>query len=355
MSKTMLSIVVLYSFAYLLLLSAALFLFIFTRRLVVEGRERKDLALYAAMEEDLLQVLTAADPRGSARAFARKHRTHVRVLKQLLVAYREALAGRSLEPLGIIFDRTMRARCLRELRSPWLATRLQNVRLFVDFSSPDEAVHVVELLNDKPVVRLAALNALTGVASPDTLGIIFELFEKDPRPNFFAYSNIFNSLGQRIEPFLRASLRKPLPPEKLALLIEMAGRLLLRGLYRDVIRFAGHGNKELRIRAARSLGRLLAPASFRTLCSLAADPAWEVQAQAIRSLGHLKDRRTVPVLNKALCSPNWHVRYNAGTALAELGLVGVLQLQEIARQKEDRYAADMAAMVLDTLVLAGGA
>jgi hypothetical protein len=35
-------------------------------------------------------------------------------------------------------------------------------------------------------------------------------------------------------------------------------------------------------------------------------------------------------------------------------LVGILQLQEVSRQKEDRYAADMAAMVLDTVILAGG-
>ena len=351
----MLSIVVLYSFAYLLLMSASLFLFIFARRMVIQARERSDRLVYDAMERDLLEVLTGDDAGGPARAFARKHRARTPVLKRLLVAYREALAGRALEPLRVIFESSIRARCLRELRSPWLATRLQNVRLFVDFSRPEEAVHLVKLLHDKPVIRLAALNALTGIASEDTMSVIFDLFENDPEPNFYAYSNIFNSLGQRIEPFLRASLRKPLPPDKLALLIEMAGRLLLRGLYRDVVRFATHADKELRIRAARSLGRLLVPASSRTLCALTADPEWEVQAQAIRSLGNLQDWKTVPVLLKALFSPNWHVRYNAGYGLAAFGLVGVLQLQEISRQKEDRFAADMAAMVLDTLILTGGA
>ena len=38
----MLSIVVLYSFVYLLLVSTSLFLFIFFRRLFIEARERKD-------------------------------------------------------------------------------------------------------------------------------------------------------------------------------------------------------------------------------------------------------------------------------------------------------------------------
>jgi hypothetical protein len=351
----MLSIVVLYSFAYLALMSASLFLFILTRRVIIEARDRGDRLVYAAMEADLLEVLTADDPRRSALAFARKHRARPSALKRLLVAYREALAGRALEPLRVIFENTIRARCLRELRSPWLVTRLQNVRLFVDFAGPDEAAPLVKLLRDRPVVRLAVLNALTGIASEDMLSVIFDRFESDPEPNFYSYSNIFNSLGQRIEPFLRASLRKPLPPDKLALLVEMAGRLLIRGLYGDVVRFAGHPDKELRIRAARSLGRLLVPASSRTLCALAADREWEVQAQAIRSLGNLQDEKTVPLLLKALFSPNWHVRYNAGYGLAAFGTAGVLQLQEISRQREDRYAADMAAMVLDSLILAGGA
>jgi len=350
-----LSTVVLYSFAYLLLMSVSLFLFIFFRRLLIQARERRDRAAYEVMEKDLLEVLTSPSPDAAAHGFARRHRARPRVLKRVLVAYREALVGRSLEPLRTIFERTIRRRCLRELGSPFLATRLQNVRLFVDFSRPEEALNLVKLLHDKPVVRLAALNALTGIASRDTLGQIFDLFEQDPEPNLYAYSNIFYCLGPRIEPFVRTSLDKPLPPEKTGLLIEMAGRLLLRGLYPDIVFYARHADRELRIRAARALGHLLVPGSVKTLMALAADASWEVQAQALRSLGSLQDWQTVPLLVKGLFSPQWHVRYNAGFGLAAFGLVGILQLQEISRQQEDRFAADMAAMVLDTVVLTGGA
>ena len=135
----------------------------------------------------------------------------------------------------------------------------------------------------------------------------------------------------------------------------MAGRLRLRGLYPEVVGFARHPDKELRIRSARALGHLLVPASAWTLCALAADPDWAVQAQAVRSLGALQEWNTLPILAKAIFSPNWHVRYNAGYGLADFGPVGVLQLQEISRQKQDRFAADMAAMVLDTVILTGGA
>jgi hypothetical protein len=349
----MLSVVVLCSFVYLALMSALLFLFIFIRRLIVERRERCDRAVYEAMERDLLAVLTAPDPRAAALDFARRHRGRARVLKSLLVAYRESLVGRALEPLKAVFEITIGPRCLRELRSPWLTTRLQNVRLFVDFSKPEEAVRLVELLNDKPVVRLAALNAIAGIASHDMLTVIFELFEKDPKPNFYAYSNVLNSLGQRIEPFVRSCLVKPLPPDKTGLLIEISGRLLFRGLYGPIVGFARHPDKELRLRTARALGHLLVPASRRPLMTLAADPAWEVQAQALRSLGYLQDPRAIPVLVKALFSLNWHVRNNAGHALAAFGPVGLQQLREIASQRSDRYAADMAAMVLDDVILAG--
>jgi hypothetical protein len=349
------STIVLYSFIYLLLLSASLFVFILLRRLVIEARERRDRTAYEAMERDLLEVLTSTAPAAAAHVFARTHRGRPRVLKHVLVAYREALVGRSLEPLRIVFERTIRRRCLRELRSPFLATRLQNVRLFIDFSRPEEAVHLVKLLHDKPVVRLAALNALSGIASRDTLARIFELFERDPEPNLYAYTNIFYSLGPRIEPFVRASLDNSLPPAKTGLLIEIAGRLPLRGLYPEVVYFARHADKELRIRAARALGRLLVPGSVQTLLDLAADPSWEVQAQALRGLGALQDERALPLLVRGLSSAHWHVRYNAGYGLAAFGLTGLDRLREVARQKDDRFAADMAAMVLDGVVLTGGA
>ncbi len=58
--------IVLYSFAYLLLLSGLLFLFILARRLLVESRERKDLRLYEEMERELLEVLTAPSPSRAA-------------------------------------------------------------------------------------------------------------------------------------------------------------------------------------------------------------------------------------------------------------------------------------------------
>ncbi len=351
----MLPIIVVYSSVYLLLLSVSLLLFISLRRLFIEAREDRDASMYERMESDLLEVLTAPDPRDAAERFARRHRSHSRVLKRLLVAYREAVVGSVLEPLWAIFDRTIRRKCLRGLKSPWLPIRLQNVRLFVGFSRHEEAADLIALLHDKPVVRLAVLVALTGIPSDEMLAHIFESFESDPKPNLYAYSNVFFSLGQRVRPHLQRSLRRPLPVEKMGLLIEMTGRLLLRPLFREISGFADHPDKELRIRTARALGKLSVPASRETLVRLAADEAWEVRAQALRGLGYLKDRKTLSIIAEGLFSPHWHVRFNAGYGLAAFGLAGILRLQEISRQKKDRFAADMASMVLDTLVLTGGA
>jgi hypothetical protein len=354
MSTIMLPIIALYSSLYLLLLSIGLFLFISLRRAFIQSQEIRENVIYERMEAELLEVLTAPDPREEAARFARKFRIHPRVLKRLLVAYREAIVGSVLEPLRTIFDRTIRRKCLRGLKSRWLSVRLQNVRLFVGFSRPEEASDLMALLHDKPVVRLAVLVALTGIPSDEMLAHIFESFESDPKPNLYAYSNIFFSLGQRIMPFLNESLRRPLSVEKTGLLIEMTGRLLLRPLFREISAFADHPDKELRIRTARALGKLSVPASLETLARLAADEAWEVRAQALRGLGFLKDRKTLSILAEGLFSRHWHIRYNAGYGLAAFGLAGILRLQEISRQKRDRFAADMATMVLDTIVLTGG-
>ena len=52
-------------------------------------------------------------------------------------------------------------------------------------------------------------------------------------------------------------------------------------------------------------------------------------------------------LRKAMFSPHWHCRRNAGFALANLGDAGLKHLKEIAAQRADKYAADMARMILE--------
>ena len=95
------------------------------------------------------------------------------------------------------------------------------------------------------------------------------------------------------------------------------------------------------------------PASLDILINLTEDEAWEVSAQALKSLGKLGDMAAVDILAKSLYSPFWHVRFNAGHGLASLGSSGIKQLKKTKRQTKDRYASDMATMVLDETIYMG--
>jgi HEAT repeat protein len=140
--------------------------------------------------------------------------------------------------------------------------------------------------------------------------------------------------------------------EKTALLIELAGAIPLRSLYRDILAFVDHPEKEIRIKVVRALGGLLIPESAPVLIRLASDEAWEVQAQAVKSLGKLKNPGALDILTKSFYSENWYVRFNARSGLMNLGDSGVQRLEEISRQTDDSYAAAMAAMALHDLNLA---
>ena len=343
-----LSVLVTYILLFLLLFSTALFLLILLRRLVIQHREAVFRIRYLEVEQDVLQAIAAGDI-SSAVETALKHRRRPDVLTQVLVNFAEMISGRGREVLRTIFDHALKGRFLKDLRSPFVARRLRATRLIGLFSASSERALLVDLLRDKPIVRLAAAAALTHVPDKESLALVFEVFERDASPDIHAFTNIVFGAGQRIEPFVREALAKAPSPEKLGLLIDLIGAIPLRSLSSLLPEFARHIEKEVRIRSAKALAALRSPDSFDILIELAADKEWEVQAQALRGLGRLRNPEALEVLSKGLFSPAWHVRWNAREGLLELGPEGVRRLREVAEQKEDRFAADMARMALDAL------
>jgi HEAT repeats len=339
---------------FLFLFSLCLFGFIVVRRLVLEQRQARFGRLYAIIEKDVLEAISRLNADFSL-AVARKHKAHPDVLTQVLLDFGDILVGEGRDQLRIIFNHAVKDRCLKCLASRRTSKRLQSVRLFIIFFDPAESAFLFRLLDDKPIIRLAVVNALSRIPSRDTMGQIFTAFEKDSGFTVHIYFNILFSLGSRIEPFIKEYLKKPLPVDKLGLLVELIGAIPLRELSADVIALAGHTDKEIRIRVARALGKLLVPETVETLVSLAADEAWEVKAQAVKSLGKLKNKRALDLLTRCLFSPFWYVRYNAGYGLAEMGEEGLRRLRDVAGQEDDRYARDMSVMILSDLVLPGEA
>lgn len=343
-----------YSLLFLLLFSVSLFGFIVIRRLVLERREVRFSRLYKQIEKDVLEAVSSLRPDFSY-GVARRHRGHPRVLTQVLLDFGDILSGAGRDQLRIIFNHAVKGFCLKCLKSPRTAKRLQAIRLFVNFFDPAESDFLFRLLNDKPIIRLAVISALSHIPSAEALDYIFKAFEEDEGSTIQAYFNIMFSLGHRTEPHVKKFLKKPLPVDKLGLLVELVGAIPLRNLHDDVTALAGHPDKEIRIRVARTLGKLLIPETADILVTLSADEAWEVKAQAVKSLGKMKTPEALDILTRSLFSAFWYVRYNAAHGLADLGEAGLRRLKEMAGQGEDKYARDMSIMVLHDLIIPGEA
>jgi len=342
-------IIVLYSLIFLFLFSFSLFAFIIVRRIVIDKRLARFQHIYRQIEKDTLEAISLLQPEFSLEV-ARRYEHHITVLTRVLLDYGDVITGEGREQLRIIFDRTAKGRCLKALSSRREAKRLQNARLFIIFFGPAENSVLLRLLNDKPLIKLAVINALSRTPSPEIFDQIFRAFEEDTGAAVRSYFNIMFSLGGRIERHVKTHLKMPLSEEKLGLLVELVGGVPLYSLYDELIRLAAHKDKEIRVKVARALGKLLIPESAKTLIALSEDQAWEVEAQAVKSLGKIKNPDTVKILARSLFSPHWHVRYNAGYGLAEIGEAGIRRLKEVASQDEDRYARDMSVMVLNELI-----
>ncbi len=337
---------------YILILCALLILlYIALRRIQVHVSEKRFQLRYGTIEEELLKVIASPRPEPAAR-LATKYAEYPEVLTKLLLDYAKVLIGPERERLKTIYRLALKKKSSKDLASRRLTRRLRATRLLGFFVDPVEMNTILKLLEDKPIVRLAAVQAISQLSTPETLKLVFRAFESDSCPNIHSYINVIFSLGARAESNIREALKKPISLEKIALLIELVGAIPLRSLYADLLPFVDHPEKEIRIKVARALGGLRIPDSVPVLIRLASDEAWEVQAQAVKGLGKLKSPEALDILTESFFSKNWHVRFNARIGLMNLGEAGVLRLKAVAGQTRDPYAAAMAAMALHDLSLA---
>jgi len=345
-------LIICYSLISLFFLSAGLFSFIILRRLTIQYRNIRFARKYKKIELDILNLVTFPHQELSSE-IARRHQSHPKVLTKVLFDYIERIEGEGRDQLKKIFDYSIKIKCLKAIYSRRLVKRLQATHLFVVFSDPSETVHIMQLLNDKPLVRLVAVQALSRIQSPHAIAYIFQAFERDSIPNARTYINIMFTLRNKIEHHVQAYLKKPLSLEKLGMLIELVGAIPLRSLYEDIILLAQHADKEIRTKVARALGKMHISDAYDVLAQLSQDDSWIVRAQAVKSLGKLQDPRALDILTDALFSPFWHVRYNTGHSLAFMGLPGIKRLMAVAQQKKDLYASEMAVMVMDEIYYSG--
>ena len=346
-------ITIIYGIIFLLAFVSFLFLFILLRRIIINQLQRTFQKKYKQIEIDILEAISSPNPEACLK-IARKYREQPNVLIKVLMDYADIIKGKEREKLKIIFNYTLKEKCLKALNSAWTAKKLKALRLLIIFSDPSDIKKVIKFLHDKPILRLTVINALSRIQETETPSYILQALEEDAHPNLLGYMHALYMMGNKIVKPLKRYLKNPLPVEKLGMLIELVGAIPLHPLYEDIIAFSEHPDKEIRVKVARALGNMQRLESIEILKRLSNDNSWEVKAQAIKSLGKMKSIDALKIISRGLFSPFWHVRYNAGYALANLGAEGIKQLKRVAKQKKDRYAADMASMVLDNIIYSKG-
>jgi HEAT repeat protein len=341
-------IIVGYSLVFLLFFALSIFVFIIVRRIALRSRERKLETLSEELETEILLAMSAPDE-GVARKVAETYSGTPRILTRLVVDYAMTISGPERDRLKLIYDLALKERLLRDIRSHFIHIRLRAIRPFILFVDEEDFPLLLTLMQGNPAVRLAVIDTLSDISHPVLIDWIFQTFAETPEPDLRASMNLMYSLGRKIENHIRPYLNDSMSAPKLGALIEMVGAIPLPSMYDLILEFTGHPDMEVRVRVARALGRLniLVKPVTRALAGLTKDEAWEVQAQALKSLGRLHVTTSLETLRRGMFSPHWHCRRNAGFALANLGDAGLKHLKKIAAQRADRYAADMARMVLE--------
>lgn len=345
-------IVLIASLIFMIAFGLSIFLFIVIRRIVIKKKEVEQKQIKNAIEKDVLRSL-ALNTRESAQEIAFKYSRYRRILTTVLVDFIETIKGKERKQLKTIFNHALREKILKDINSWWMRKRLRATRIFIMFSSSYDTPQIMKLLKDKPAIKLATIDSLARVPNEEAFYQIFDTFVKDPDPNIQEYTNVIFSLGQKADHFVKKYLKKPLSHTKLCLLIEIIGAIPLPSLYPELLGFSDHPEMEIRTRVARALGNLDTPLHEigLALMKLARDKAWEVKAQALKSLGRLQIYSALDILTESLFSPYWYCRLNAGHALIKFGQKGIDRLKQISKQKKDKYAAEMAQMVLEESII----
>lgn len=340
-----------YSLIYLFSIAISIFLFIVVRRFILQYHKKRTHLISKKIENDILKVYSRQNKIFSLK-IAKKYPRYSNILIKILVKHMETIKGPGIDQLRLIYDAALKKNLLKNTHSRLTYKRLRATRPFVLFSSLEDTSQIMKLLNDKPVVRLAAINALSRRPNLLVINQIFETFERDPDPDMRSYMNVLFAMGDEIEDLVRSYLKKPLSSNKIMFFIELVGAIPLPHLYIDIIAFARSTDKEIRVKVAKALGTINRPLPKvnAVLMELSSDDAWEVSAQALKSLGKLKIVSAIDTLAQAVYSPHWYCRLNAGTALANLGNKGKQRLKQLAGQKRDRYAAEMAQMILENSI-----
>lgn len=128
-------------------------------------------------------------------------------------------------------------------------------------------------------------------------------------------------------------------------IIDLVGEMSIEEAGPVLIALLDRGD-ETAIRSIRSLGLIRYKGAVIPLVERLSDSNWVIRAQAAKTLGDIKDERSIGALSEALTDSEWWVRHNAAQALVNLGNEGQSRLRYVASYSKDKFARDIATLVL---------
>lgn len=265
-----------------------------------------------------------------------------------LERYAIMLKGSALADIRVLYEcLDLKKQGMKMIHSLFWWRRLEGVRLLGAAGGEDISGVLLKCLNDSHnIVRLAAARALGSVNDPNAIEPILEIMANTKQMSRRQLAQTIIAFGPSAHPYLRQVIRKELAKPRDSRLIAMLLEVL--ALTGDIasspeIRAALMSPQlEIRIAAFKSSILLHLPLSYLEIKNGLTDQEWPVRAQAALAAGKMGDGSIVADLGNCLCDRSWWVRYNAGTALFQLGPVGIQELERIVQESQDPYARDMA-------------
>lgn len=243
-----------------------------------------------------------------------------------------------LEHLGL----SARARAM--LFSHRWSKRLAGARLITLLGSDEDLVPGL-IADPHPLVRAQAAEWISSHPSAEMIKAVLPLLDDDDGLVRHAATDCLIRIGLPAGPALCDLLARSSDSSARAALA-VAAEVNDPALLEPVLARVASTDAEIRRLVALVLGNLGGERAAGALATLVDDPDAGVRAAAIAGLGWLKHWPVAVALCDRLGDESWIVRKESGLALRRFGAAGVLLLRR-ATHAEDRFAADMARLVLE--------
>jgi hypothetical protein len=252
---------------------------------------------------------------------------------------------------------------LKLASSWWWWRRFEGVLLLRSVGTLSSEDRLVELLNDKhPTVSFYSAWALARVSPIRGLDELIHYIDLGGQDQVSKSNTLLLSFSQQVTLLKELQLQYLKTVELEALFERLSDQLKpvliealiqsSRGQALPIVRLGIIStNIEIRIASFKAAATSRLSLSETELARGLSDPIWPVRAQAVKVVGVLRILNLIPQVCQCLSDGQWWVRYNSAHTLVQLGAAGVEALSYISQFGDDRFARDMARLILSEAIM----